>query len=202
MQTKKTPKLENQSRSLPPLTIVNSNSKVKKIAPINTNENDDSKIETKMNNNTSNNSLSSINNGSSSPIIGNNNKSKIDRKVLGKKLWKNNESKITKQGWMDKKGGFHKVYKRRWFVLCQNGYLYYFDKRPNINNKYKDMPNGFLNLIEFKETNFISHKSKNGFQLINKNHYNSDNNRIWQFLCDTHSDVITWMTIINNAIKQ
>ena len=91
-------------------------------------------------------------------------------------------------GYLKQKGS--KTWKRRWFVLRNNGYLYKYDHEYINQNNYKGMI-GLSNVIKLKSSNvddnyiFELHTNKNVYT------FSAENNII---LCD-------WMSVIDTIMK-
>ena len=100
-------------------------------------------------------------------IIGiNNNDNSSSNKKNQSKNGKNDKNdrigkyKIINQGWLWKRGKYHKTFKRRWFILLKDNFLLYFDQRPIKEN---DKPTGviYLNTIDQVVPNMIDINDEN-----------------------------------------
>jgi len=97
------------------------------------------------------------------------------------------DKKIIKEGSMQNEGKMFKTWRKRHFVLYDNGQLIYYGNQGDEN------PLGSININNLKNVTKISYgKNKQfGFEI------EIEGNRIWKFICDEEKDQTEWI----NAIK-
>ena len=97
--------------------------------------------------------------------------------------------KILKEGHMSKEGKMFRTWRRRYFVLFDNGTMnYYHDKG------HEDDPISSFTVLGMKGTKVTSFgrgaKKQPGFQL-------HTDDRMWKFVCDSEQDALEWIRVIN-----
>ena len=96
-------------------------------------------------------------------------------------------------GWMYKLGGrgIKQNWRRRWFVLTYDKYLYYY-KTPQ-----DATPTGVITLADYEDVT-IENEKKNRFHLHNNNKTTA---RVYKFQAETVKDMLGWMGVINQVLK-
>ena len=104
-------------------------------------------------------------------------------------------SKIIFKGWMYKRGKINKNWQKRWFVLRNDYYLYYYTARQRPENEFK----GRINLRTCKVIKIYNDdKDKKKEFTFYVSHYNAKLNkdRIYKFCCEKAIDLIDWMSVL------
>ena len=100
------------------------------------------------------------------------------------------------QGWMEKRGGFNKNWKQRFFVLRNNGHLYYYPKENCISSEYYGVI-AMNNIRSIYSVNvgdsMIEYQRKFRFDIVT-------HNRTYHLSCKKKDDLIDWMSVIDACI--
>eukprot|EP01084_Bolivina_argentea_P046215 85103_1 len=101
------------------------------------------------------------------------------------------EKEIMKEGFMSKEGKIFKTWKRRYFILDNQGKLNYY------RNKDDDHPIGCVNIKLMKKTERISFGRNRSFGI--KIHTET---RVWKLLCENEKDLVEWIYAFNFKISR
>jgi len=96
--------------------------------------------------------------------------------------------KVIKQGFLEKEGKMFRTWRKRFFVLMDDGCLKYYD------NENENDAIGQINIDESIETKIVpfGKKKPHGFQL-------TAGGRVWKFVCETEQEVKDWLHAIEHV---
>ncbi|ETO20327.1 hypothetical protein RFI_16887, partial [Reticulomyxa filosa] len=89
-----------------------------------------------------------------------------------------------KEGWMMKKGAFHKKWRKRWFVMQPNHILKYYKEASSLK------PQGSIDL-----SSILHVGSKEGVEQMKNSFVIKTRDRLWWLACDDEQDKREWVRV-------
>jgi len=101
---------------------------------------------------------------------------------------KSNDKKIIKEGAMQNEGKMYKTWRKRHFVLLDDGQLVYYGNQGDDNALGSIKIRGFKNIVKMS----YGKTKQFGFEI------ETDDNRVCKFLCEEEKDQIEWIKTIKS----